>query len=128
MWQVVLLMWGESQRDMEMAAKILSQVCLAYQGDRGTTVAVLSQLEKLAMESHFRRVLPDASRLGSRPVFRQGVRPCACGRVCVRDCHWTMPCTEKSRHGIRMSAYNWQSCLGMNDRLPCCGFIATRSM
>lgn len=80
--QTVLLMWGASQRDMEVAAKILSQVCLAHQGRQGTTIAVLSQLEKLEMESHFRRVLPEASRMGTRLVFRQGA--CPLGRCSLR--------------------------------------------
>ena len=51
------------------------QVCLAHQGRGGTTVAVLSQREKLAMEGHFRRVLPAPARLGTRLVFRQGGHP-----------------------------------------------------
>ncbi|KAK9800732.1 hypothetical protein WJX73_002178 [Symbiochloris irregularis] len=68
----VLLMWGASQRDIEMTAKILSQVCLAHQGGGGTTVAVLSQRAKLEMEQLFRRVLPTHARLGTRLVFRQG--------------------------------------------------------
>ena len=83
--QVVLLMWGVSQRDMEMAAKILSQVCLAHRSSQGTTVAVLSQLEKFDMESHFRRVLPDAARFGCRWAFRQG--KAFCSNVTCRM-HW----------------------------------------
>lgn len=89
--QVVLLLWGVSQRDMEMAAKILSQICLAHESSQGTTIAVLSQREKLDMEAHFRRVLPDALRFGSRLVFRQGTCPLPCALLHPTTCKMLIP-------------------------------------
>lgn len=44
---------------------------LAYRGDGGRVIVVLSKREKLEMEAMFRRTIPEDARYGSTFVFRQ---------------------------------------------------------
>jgi hypothetical protein len=70
--QVLILSWCVSQRDLEVVRKVLSQLCLAYRAEGGTTVVVMSQRSKLEMESMATRDIPPAARYGTSIVFRQG--------------------------------------------------------
>jgi hypothetical protein len=36
--QILILSWCASQRDLEVVRKVLSQLCLAYRAEGGTTV------------------------------------------------------------------------------------------
>lgn len=49
------------------------QVCLAYKGEGGRTIAVLSSRAKPDMEAVLKEALPIADRHGSTIVVRQGV-------------------------------------------------------
>ncbi|CAL5229603.1 g12963 [Coccomyxa viridis] len=69
---IVVLTWGESQRDIEMVVQILEQLCAAYRAVKGRTVAVLSCRPKLEMEELFDATIPRSQRHGTRFVFRQG--------------------------------------------------------
>ncbi|KAK9866656.1 hypothetical protein WJX84_009216 [Apatococcus fuscideae] len=69
---VLVLGWGKNQLDQEMIWKLLSQLCLAYKGDGGKVIVVMTNREKLEMEATFRRVIPESKRLGTQFVFRQG--------------------------------------------------------
>ncbi len=51
---VLVLGWCNSQRDLEVVWKILEQQCYAHRHAGGTVVVVLTQREKLEMESLFR--------------------------------------------------------------------------
>ena len=51
------------------------QVCLAYRGEGGRTIAVLSSRAKPDMEAVLKEALPIADRHGSTIVVRQGVWP-----------------------------------------------------
>lgn len=44
---VVVLLWGSSQRDVSKLETVVRQLCAAYRGSGGTTIAVLSCREKL---------------------------------------------------------------------------------
>ncbi|KAI8477171.1 MAG: hypothetical protein J3K34DRAFT_515852 [Monoraphidium minutum] len=68
----LVLGWCASQRDLEMAVKVVGQICRAYAVEGGTTVVVMSQREKLEQEELFRRAIPERERRGTRLVFRQG--------------------------------------------------------
>ncbi len=48
-----------------------AQLSLAYRGDGGRVIVVLSKREKLEMEAMFRRTIPEEARYGSTFVFRQ---------------------------------------------------------
>ncbi|KAK9811837.1 hypothetical protein WJX72_011041 [[Myrmecia] bisecta] len=69
---IVVLSWGQSQHDIEVVWKILSQICLAYRNEGGRVVVVLSQTAKLEMEEMFWRTVPIEERHGTSFVFRQG--------------------------------------------------------
>ena len=49
------------------------QVCLAYRGEGGRTIAVLSSRAKPDMEAVLKEALPIADRHGSTIVVRQGM-------------------------------------------------------
>ena len=51
------------------------QVCLAYKGEGGRTIAVLSSRAKPDMEAVLKDALPIADRHGSTIVVRQGAGP-----------------------------------------------------
>jgi hypothetical protein len=68
---VLVLSWGNNQKDLEVVWKVLSQMVLAHRNDGGVTVVVLTQREKLEMEDYFRRVIPFEKRFGTKFVFRQ---------------------------------------------------------
>jgi len=45
-----VLAWADNRKDLEVVWKLLSQMCLAYRGDGGKTVVVLSRREKLVSD------------------------------------------------------------------------------
>ncbi len=47
------------------------QVCQAYAADGGRVVVVMTQREKIGMETLFRRIIPPHKRCGCNFVFRQ---------------------------------------------------------
>ncbi len=69
--QVLLLGWCDSQRDLEVVQKVVSQLCHAYEAEGGRVIVVMTQRAKLELEALFRRILPPAQRFGSQLVFRQ---------------------------------------------------------
>eukprot|EP00891_Asterochloris_glomerata_P004631 jgi/Astpho2/4631/Aster-x0209 len=69
---ILVLGYGENQRDEEVIWKVLSQVCLAYRNGEAKVVVVLCQREKLEMETTFRRIIPESQRFSTQFVFRQG--------------------------------------------------------
>ena len=54
----------------------LLQTCQAYAADGGRVVVVMTQREKIGMETLFRRIIPPHKRCGCNFVFRQ-VASCA---------------------------------------------------
>ena len=42
-----MLAWADNRKDLEVVWKLLSQFCLAYRGDGGCTIVVLSRRKKL---------------------------------------------------------------------------------
>lgn len=51
--QLVVLMWGTSQRDVEVTQTILQQACVAFAAEGGRAVVVLSHKPKVEMEEFF---------------------------------------------------------------------------
>ncbi len=68
---MLLLGWCDSQRDLEVVQKVVSQLCHAYEAEGGRVIVVMTQRAKLELEALFRRILPPAQRFGSQLVFRQ---------------------------------------------------------
>ena len=73
--QVLILGWCDSQRDLEVVQKVVSQLCHAYEAEGGRVIVVMTQRAKLELEALFRRILPPPQRFGSQLVFRQARRP-----------------------------------------------------
>lgn len=48
--QILVLAWADNRKDLEVVWKLLSQFCLAYRGDGGRTIVVLSRREKLVRD------------------------------------------------------------------------------
>ena len=69
--QVLILGWCDSQRDLEVVQKVVSQLCHAYEAEGGRAIVVMTQRAKLELEALFRRILPPPQRFGSQLVFRQ---------------------------------------------------------
>lgn len=55
--QLVVLMWGTSQRDVEVTQTILQQACVAFAAEGGRAVVVLSHRPKVEMEEFFMYVV-----------------------------------------------------------------------
>lgn len=72
---MLILGWCDSQRDLEVVQKVVSQLCHAYEADGGRVIVVMTQRAKLELEALFRRILPPPQRYGSQLVFRQAGRP-----------------------------------------------------
>lgn len=51
--QVLVLAWAENRKDLEVVWKLLSQLSLAFRGDGGRTIVVLSRREKLVSAAVF---------------------------------------------------------------------------
>ncbi|KAG2488131.1 hypothetical protein HYH03_013277 [Edaphochlamys debaryana] len=96
---VLVLAWCKGQRDFEVLTKLLFQLCQAYRADGGTVVVVLTERPKLEMEAHFRQVLPEPQRLGTRFVFRSGspLVPDDLRRVAAADAATTVILSDQSR-------------------------------
>lgn len=52
--QYLVLGWAVAQRDLEVIIKLVGQLCSSARSEGGTTIVVLTQREKLAMEELFR--------------------------------------------------------------------------
>lgn len=70
---MLILGWCDSQRDLEVVQKVVSQLCHAYEAEGGRVIVVMTQRAKLELEALFRRILPAPQRFGSQIVFRQVV-------------------------------------------------------
>ena len=72
---MLILGWCDSQRDLEVVQKVVSQLCHAYEAEGGRAIVVMTQRAKLELEALFRRILPPPQRFGSQLVFRQARHP-----------------------------------------------------
>ena len=86
--QVLILGWCDSQRDLEVVQKVVSQLCHAYEAEGGRVIVVMTQRAKLELEALFRRILPPPQRYGSQLVFRQARRLPAWRRLIVSVDSW----------------------------------------
>jgi len=73
--QYLVLGWGAAQRDLEVIIKVVGQLCSSARSEGGTTIVVLTQREKLAMEEMFRWG-PDTACLTAGPECVNRVGRC----------------------------------------------------
>lgn len=73
-----------NQQRSDLKLPVRAQLSLAYRGDGGRVIVVLSKREKLEMEAMFRRTIPEEARYGSTFVFRQARSPSLPQATCNR--------------------------------------------
>ncbi|KAK9845991.1 hypothetical protein WJX81_007900 [Elliptochloris bilobata] len=103
---VLILGWCDSQRDLEVVQKVVSQLCHAYEAEDGRVIVVMTQRAKLELEALFRRILPAPQRFGSQLVFRQGspLVPADLRKVAAASAAATVIVSDSSRSPVEADA------------------------
>ncbi|BDA43260.1 probable ion channel POLLUX at N-terminal half [Coccomyxa sp. Obi] len=114
---ILVLGFCDSQRDLEVVQKILSQVCQAYAADGGRVVVVMTQREKIGMEALFRRVIPPHKRCGCNFVFRQGspLVPADLKMVAAYSAAATVIVSDSSRSPVEADAEAIRSAILLDE-------------
>ncbi|CAL8468748.1 g8288 [Coccomyxa elongata] len=114
---ILVLGFCDSQRDLEVVQKILSQVCQAYAADGGRVIVVMTQREKIGMEALFRRVIPPHKRCGCNFVFRQGspLVPADLKMVAAYSAAATVIVSDSSRSPVEADAEAIRSAILLDE-------------
>ncbi|GBF91919.1 hypothetical protein Rsub_04643 [Raphidocelis subcapitata] len=114
---ILILSWCASQRDLEVVRKVLSQLCLAYRAEGGTTIVVMSQRSKLEMESMALRDVPPPARFGTRVVFRQGspLVPGDLALVAAHEARVTLIVSDQSRSAVEADAQSIRAAILLDE-------------
>eukprot|EP00884_Botryococcus_braunii_P022121 jgi/Botrbrau1/8593/Bobra.0380s0014.1 len=103
---ILVLGWCDTQRDLEMVQKIVQQTCAAFEDEGPNVIVVMTQRDKLFMESYFRRMLPMHERRGMQLVIRQGnpLVPADLKRVSAQAASATILVSDSARSPIEADA------------------------